>query len=583
MSNTYEKLFGPDKKKQETGQKQPNQPQQQYGQQPYGQNPQYGQYPSQQPPQYGQYPNQQQPYAQNPNQQQPYGQYPNQQQPYGQYPNQQQPYGQYPNQQGQQPYGQNQPPYNQNQNNQQYGPYPANQQQPPQYGQNPSQQPPQSQFGQYPPNQQPPQYGQNPPPQYGQNPPPQYGQNPPPPQNVQNPPPQYGQNPPPQYGQNQQPGYSQNQYPNQPPMQSYGQNPNQPQNNPQQPYDQNLNRQQTQPQQPLNQQNTLNNNMNNQPINQQIQPQVPPIDQSKIDADAAALRKAMKGLGTDEKAIIKIIAHRTNRERLAMIDSFKRQFNRDLIKDLKSELSGNFEKATLALFQDPITYDCWSLKKAMKGLGTNEDTLIEILATRPNYYINEIKKKYQIMHGKSLAEDLSSDLSGDLKKVMLTLASAFRSENPNPDRAECNDKAEQLYKAGEKRLGTNEKVFYDILTKASPQELILIDKIYEQNHKHGLIKAIDKEFSGNMKKLLQTIVSVSINPPDYFATRVKYAIQGLGTKDTLLIRILVTRHELDLPKIKESYKRIFNKDMVKDIEKDTSGDYKRLLVELCNC
>ena len=608
MSNPYEKIFGPDKKTTTTGQNQKNQPQQQYGQQPYAQNQQYGQYQNQQPPQFGQYPNQQG--------QQPYNQYPNHQQQYGQYQNQQQSYGQYPDQQGQQPYAQNQPPYGQNQNNQQYGQYSPNQQQPPQYGQNPNQQPPQSQYGQYPPNQQPPQYGQNQPPQYGQNQPPQYGQIQPPqygqiqppqygqntpPQYGQNPPPQYGQNQPPQYGQNQQQGYSQNQYPNQPPLQPYGQNQNQPQNNQQQPYDQNLNRQQTQPQQPLNQQNTLNNNMNNQYAQQpmiqqnnlntvntmnspyaQVQQQLPPLDQSKIDADAAALRKAMKGLGTDEKAIIKIIAHRTNRERLAMIDSFKRQFNRDLIKDLKSELSGNFENATLALFQDPITYDCWSLKKAMKGLGTNEDTLIEILATRPNYYINEIKRKYLKMHGKSLEQDLTSDLSGDLKKVMLTLASAFRSENQNPDRAECHDKAEQLYKAGEKRLGTNEKVFYDILTKASGPELVLIDKIYEQNHKHGLIKAIDKEFSGNMKKLLQTIVAVSINPPEYFATRVKYAIQGLGTKDTLLIRILVTRHELDLPKIKEAYKRLYNKDMVKDIEKDTSGDYKRLLVELCS-
>ena len=114
------------------------------------------------------------------------------------------------------------------------------------------------------------------------------------------------------------------------------------------------------------------------------------IDQAKVDADAAALRKAMKGIGTDEKAIIQIIANRTNRERLAMIDSFKKQFNRDLIKDLKSELSGKFEDATLALFMSPVDYDCWSLKKAMKGLGTNEDTLIEILATRTNNDINLI-------------------------------------------------------------------------------------------------------------------------------------------------------------------------------------------------
>ena len=558
--NTYENLFGPDKNKQTAGQNQ----NQQFGQYPNQQQPPYGQYPNQQQPPYGQYPNQQQqPYGQYPNQQQPpYGQYPNQQQqPYGQYPNQQQqPYGQYPNQQ-QQPYGQNP-----NQQQQPYGQYPNQQQQP--YGQNPNQQ--QQPYGQYPNQQQQP-YGQYPNQQqqpYGQNPNQQqqpYGQYP----NQQ--PPQYGQNYPPQNGQNpnQQPGYTQQPYNNQ--------------NNP----PQQTQNQQTmpiiQPQPPKTQPSTQQNPINNVPImNNNAYPQLPPIDQSKIDADAAALRKAMKGLGTDEKAIIKIIANRTNRERLAMIDSFKKQFNRDLIKDLKSELSGNFENATLALFQDPITYDCQSLKNAMKGLGTNEDTLIEILASRPNYYINDIKQRYIKLFGKTLEQDLNSDLSGDLKKVMLTLSSAFRSENPNPNEADCLDKAEQLYKAGEKRLGTNEKVFYDILTKASPQELILIDKFYTQKHKHGLMKAIDKEFSGNMKKLLQTIVYVSINPSEYFATRVNYAVKGLGTKDKLLIRILVTRNEIDMPQIKEAYKRLYKKEMVKAIEDDTSGDYKRLLVELCS-
>ena len=308
-----------------------------------------------------------------------------------------------------------------------------------------------------------------------------------------------------------------------------------------------------------------------------------PIDQAKIDADAAALRKAMKGIGTDEKAIIAIIANRTNRERLAMIDSFKKQFNRDLIKDLKSETSGKFEDTILALFKDPISYDCWSLKNAMKGIGTNEDTLIEILATRSNEYITKMKKRYLEMYGKTLEQDLMGDLSGDLKTVMLTLASAFRSENLIPNQAQCQEKAEKLYKAGEKRLGTDEKVFYDILTMSSPAELRAIDQYYMQKYNHGLLTAIDKEFHmGNMKKLLKTIVYSNINPSEYFATRVNYAIKGAGTKDKLLIRILVTRDEIDMPQIKAAYQNLYNKDMVKAIESDTSGDYKRLLVELCS-
>jgi len=313
------------------------------------------------------------------------------------------------------------------------------------------------------------------------------------------------------------------------------------------------------------------------PIPVPIQPNLPPIDQKRVDDDAAALRKAMKGFGTDEKAIINIVANRTNRERLAMIESFRRQFKRDLLKDLKSELSGHFEDAVLALFKEPVEYDCYSLKKAMKGMGTNEDTLIEILATRPNYYINQIKQKYRALYGKTLEEELCSELSGDLKRVMLTLASAFRSENPNADITDCTNKVDQLYKAGEKRLGTDEKVFYDILTKASAAEIKMINKIYYQKYNHDLIKAIDSEFSGNMKKLLKTIVYISLDPSEYFARRVNYAIKGLGTKDTLLIRILVTRDEMDMPQIRDAYRRLYNKDMIKYIEKDTPSSLEAFI------
>ena len=78
---------------------------------------------------------------------------------------------------------------------------------------------------------------------------------------------------------------------------------------------------------------------------------------------AKAVRKAMKGIGTDEAAIIKIIANRNNAQRQKIKVAYKNAYGRGLIAELKSELHGNFEDACLALFETPIDYDVLELKK----------------------------------------------------------------------------------------------------------------------------------------------------------------------------------------------------------------------------
>ncbi len=43
---------------------------------------------------------------------------------------------------------------------------------------------------------------------------------------------------------------------------------------------------------------------------------------------------------------------------------------------------GHLEDGILALFTEPIEYDVDELRAAMKGLGTNEYTLLEIICSR---------------------------------------------------------------------------------------------------------------------------------------------------------------------------------------------------------
>jgi annexin A7/11 len=298
------------------------------------------------------------------------------------------------------------------------------------------------------------------------------------------------------------------------------------------------------------------------------------------EIDSKTLRDAMKGMGTDEDAITLLVANRTNIQRQNIHAAYNKMFGRDLIKDLKSELSGNYEDAILALFDPPANYDAKQLRKAMEGAGTDESSLIEILATRTSNQLNQIKISYKTLYGKELEKDIASETSGYFKTLLLALLNNVRSDNKFPNDDMCKVEAELLYEAGEGTWGTDESVFIKIFSQRSPFEVACIEKHYHQKTGKYLSQVIENEFSGDVKKLLLTILHAMINPANYFATRVNKAVKGWGTNDNLLIRVLVTRDEIDMPEIKKEYQKLYGKDMLQDIKDDTSGDYKKLLVEL---
>ena len=140
--------------------------------------------------------------------------------------------------------------------------------------------------------------------------------------------------------------------------------------------------------------------------------------------------------------------------------------------------------------------------------------------------------------------------------------------------------AQQLYRGGAARWGTDESIFTRIFTIRSPAEIAYIAQCYQQMSGVDLYTTLKKEFSGNAEKALCGIFYASINPPEYFATRVRDAVKGAGTKDTNLIRVIVSRSDYDLGQIKQAYRNLYNRDMTTDVQNDTSGDYKKLLVEL---
>uniref|UniRef100_A0A3P9IY69 Annexin n=1 Tax=Oryzias latipes TaxID=8090 RepID=A0A3P9IY69_ORYLA len=297
--------------------------------------------------------------------------------------------------------------------------------------------------------------------------------------------------------------------------------------------------------------------------------------------DAETLYNAMKGIGSDKEAILDLVTARSNAQRQEIIGAYKCSFGKDLIEDLKYELTGKFERLIVSLMRTPAYLDAKEIHDAVKGVGTNERCLIEILASRNNKQTQDMVAAYKDAYGRDMEEDIITDTSGHFKKMLVVLIQGTRDESGVVDADLVQQDAQDLYEAGEAQWGTDEAKFIMILGNRSVTHLRMVFDEYEKVAEMSIEDSIKNELSGDFERLMLAVVQCIRSVPMFFAKRLYKAMKGLGTADNTLIRIMISRSEIDMLDIRECFRLRYEKSLYNMIKDDTSGDYKRTLLNLC--
>jgi len=267
-------------------------------------------------------------------------------------------------------------------------------------------------------------------------------------------------------------------------------------------------------------------------------------------------------------------------QRLEIKDQFKTLYGQNLDSELASELGGEFEDTVLAMTIAPDVFDARQLRKAMKGAGTDEATLIEIMCTRNNDQIEAIKAAYEAEFERNLEEDLMSETSGYFRRLLVSQCNAGRDEEGSIDMDAAREDAQVIFDAGEEQWGTDEAEIGAILASRSYDQLRAIFVAYEGISERSLIEAIECECSGNIKDGYLAIVKCAVNQSLFFAERLHESLAGCGTTDETLIRIIVSRSETDLADIKDKFQGKYDVSLEEWVESDCGGDYKKMLLAI---
>ncbi|XP_076897120.1 annexin D5-like [Bidens hawaiensis] len=295
--------------------------------------------------------------------------------------------------------------------------------------------------------------------------------------------------------------------------------------------------------------------------------------------DAMHLFKAFKGFGCDTSSVINVLAHRDASQRALIENEYKAMYSEDLSKRLTKELSGNLKKAMILWIPDPARRDAIVLHEA---LNTNIDlkAVTEVICSRTPSQLLHLKHLYVSLCGAYLEHHIESQTSGDHEKLLLAYLSIPRSEGPEFEQRLVEQDAIALYKAGEKRLGTDETTFRNIFCERSRAHMAAVSAAYRNTNKNTLRKAIKYETSGYFKDALITILECAENPGKHFAKILRKATKGLGTDDKTLMRIIVTRAEMDMQYIKAEYRNKYSKTLNELVHSETSGNYRTFLLSL---
>jgi len=310
-------------------------------------------------------------------------------------------------------------------------------------------------------------------------------------------------------------------------------------------------------------------------------PHIVPYKNFNAGNDCEKLKEALEGPGINEQCIIDILTARTNDQRKEIAFCYANSFDRELIDDLNKKLSGKFRDIIIGLMTPLDEYLCKELHKSLTGLSTDEDALVEILCTKTNKEMTQLIEAYENLYNRPLVEHLCSSTGGHFRRLLTMIVTGTRDQSNIVDPVLVVKQVAALQDTGKGKLvATDQEVFNRILSHDNFAQLRKVFAEYENVSGRTIEDAVVDEIRGDLREAMLAIIESVQSAPAFFAKRLFLALDGLMTNDATIIRIIVSRSEIDLGIIKTEFEKLYDQTLLSVVKNKTSGEYKHVLCRI---
>ncbi|KAK9247791.1 hypothetical protein V1506DRAFT_530681 [Lipomyces tetrasporus] len=227
------------------------------------------------------------------------------------------------------------------------------------------------------------------------------------------------------------------------------------------------------------------------------------------------------------------------------------------------------------------TPDVQDIIKATKGFGTDEKTLIRVLAKKSPAEIEILKPAFESVRGKSLRHVIDKETAGNLRDALLQIVAG-------PLGADVENAHRALDGAG-----TSETLLNDVVLSRTNADLNTLKGLYRQRHGRPLENDVADDLSMKTQKLFEMVLAatrmeewipVDPNKVNNDVQDLYRATQGrAGTDELLVCSILSSRSDAHLKIVADQYYARYSRKLVQIIDNEFSGHMKKALGYIVKC